>query len=108
MNRHWHGASNDMGWYEAMAHQPLYVRFKKHIQLKGSRYKIHDFIKIDDVSGYVKIKHNGYFGEMYVTFNEIQDMSFKSDSQPITARQAFNLYQFKNGKFNENRISKIK
>jgi hypothetical protein len=108
----WHGSNTDMKWYDAYKDQPVRVKVKNHSGLGGNpsgTFKIRSFKKIGPSKAELTITFRGE--EMTGTvdldnpetvvnkmYDKVPAMNFYIGSMPATARQAFNLFQYKNKK----------
>lgn len=106
----WHGSNNDMRWYDAYKNQPVRVKVKNHSGLGSNpsgTFTVRSFKKIDATKAELTI--NTRTGEMTGTvdldnpetvvdknYDRVPAMSFYLGSMPVTPRQAFNMFQYKN------------
>ena len=119
--KNWHGSKDDMGWYDEYKDRPIRVKVKNHSGMGGQpagTYNIKTFKKIGSSKAEFTITSRG--SEMTATvdldkpatvlnknLDRVSAMDFYCGSMPITARQAFNLFQSKS-KLNEGVIDTLK
>lgn len=86
----------DDSWYKEYKSSPLYVKVNNpNAPYANGRFKINNFEK--ESSNTVRITMGDY--SAIVDLNDPQKwLKFYSGKMPITAKQAFNLFQYKNGK----------
>ena len=101
----WHGHNTDMEWYQLYKDTSLKVRISQNPNgLRGpiGSYKIRSFEKVDTTNESVAdlgIMYNGNIGGYDVNLDDpLKFLRFYAGSMPITARQAFNLFQTKKQK----------
>lgn len=101
----WHGHKVDPEWYQLYKDAPLTVRIRKNPNgLSGptGSYKIRSFEKVYKTNEFVAdlgIMYNGNIGGYDVNLDDpLKFLRFYAGSMPITARQAFNLFQTKKQK----------
>jgi hypothetical protein len=97
----WHGHNKDLEWYDSYKDAPLTVRIRKNPNgLSGptGTFKIIHFFK-DGTSKPVAdlgIMYRGELGGYDINLDDPPNfLSFRAGSMPVTARQAFNLFQTK-------------
>jgi len=106
----WHGSQNDEyeDWYEEQKDRPLRVKVhnvsEMGLQPTGV-YTVRNFKKISTTNAEMSVLHHGALVTGIVNLSHpdthrsnrgrIPNMEFYTDSKPITARQAFNIFQTK-------------
>jgi hypothetical protein len=107
----WHGSNTDMKWYDAYKNQPVRVKIKNHSGIGSNpagTYTVRSFKKIDATKAELTI-NTRMMGEMTGTvdldnpqtvvtkkYDRVPAMDFYLGSMPVTPRQAFNMFQYKN------------
>lgn len=100
----WHGGRNDPGWYDMYKTEPLKVKVR--LWRGTGTYTVRNFEKISPTVAEITYKRDGMLGTQRIDFDNIStyrdrqgyrndEFSFYCGSMPITARQAFNLFQTK-------------
>lgn len=107
----WHGSQNDEyeDWYEEQKYKPLRVKVhnvsRMGFQPASGVYTVRNFKKISTTNAEVSVFLQGALVTGIVNLSHpdthigrngrIPNMEFYTDSRPITARQAFNIFQTK-------------
>jgi hypothetical protein len=115
VNTSWHGSKKDPEWYELYKDKPLKVKTVNHSGIGGQpkgTYSIRSFKKIGKSKAEFTINFDGSPSSATVDldnpetvldkkYDRVLKFYFYSGAMPISARQAFNLFQVKNGKKTE-------
>ena len=102
----WHGGS-DISWYEHQKQNPIKVKLVNPSKMGGQPkglYTVKSFNKISPTEAEIVVSHRGQelTGKVDLdnpathldkNYDKKRDMEFYSGQRPITARQAFNLFQ---------------
>lgn len=103
----WHGSKNDIDWYELYKDQPVRVKIKNISKIGNhpcGTFIVRSFSKINDTEAKFSIFSQGeeFFASMNLNnpptyldrnYDRKSVFLFYSGVMPISARQAFNLFQ---------------